>query len=187
MEEFLYELRIPKERVPVLIGKDGEVKRRIEEDTHSRMEIDSKEGDVFLRGSEAIPLFTAREIVMAIGRGFSPGNALLLLKTDYIFEIINLRDYSGKSKNTMERLKGRVIGKDGKARRTIEDLSEAAITVFGKTIGIIADAEGASMARYAIESLLQGSTHANVYKWLETKRRQLKRAELLTESFSKSI
>ena len=44
--EYRYELKIPKDRIAVLIGKNGEVKREIEELTESRIEIDSKEGDV---------------------------------------------------------------------------------------------------------------------------------------------
>ena len=34
------------------------------------------------------------------------------------------------------------------------------------------------IARQAITALLKGSTHANVYKWLEKKRRELKRGEI---------
>jgi len=37
MEEYSYELKIPKERVAVLIGKEGEVKRSIEDDTKTRI------------------------------------------------------------------------------------------------------------------------------------------------------
>ena len=36
MVEYSYELKIPKDRVAVLIGKDGEVKKSIEEDTKSK-------------------------------------------------------------------------------------------------------------------------------------------------------
>ncbi len=94
---------------------------------------------------------------------------------DYSLEIIDLRDYIGKSLDAMIRVKGRVIGKDGKSRRIIEELTECHISVFGKTISIIGLPETASNARKAIESLLRGSTHANVYKFLEKKRRDMKR------------
>ena len=35
--EFSYELKIPKERVAVLIGKKGEIKKRIEDETSSKI------------------------------------------------------------------------------------------------------------------------------------------------------
>ena len=73
-------------------------------------------------------------------------------------------------------MKGRIIGAEGKSRRTIEELTETNVSVYGKTVSIIGLAEGVDMARRAIETLLSGSPHANVYKWLEKKRRELKRA-----------
>jgi ribosomal RNA assembly protein len=177
-EEFSYELKIPKERVAVLIGKDGEVKKSIEEDTKTKIHVDSREGDVFIYGKDALGLYACREVISSVGRGFNPEIAVLLLRQDYVFEIINLAEYAGKSKNTMLRLKGRVIGKEGKSRKTIEDLSESHVSVYGKTIGIIGQPEGASMAKKAVEALLRGSTHANVYKWLEKRRRELKKRRM---------
>jgi ribosomal RNA assembly protein len=178
MEEFMYELRIPKERIAVLIGKNGEVKTDLEEHTKTKLKIDSKEGDVFISGEDALGLYTAREIVKAIGRGFNPEVAKLLLKQDFVLEIVEIIEYTNKSKNTLLRLKGRVIGKEGKSRKIIEDLTESSISVYGKTISVIGPSDSVNLARQAIISLLRGSTHANVYKWLEKKRRELKRREM---------
>ena len=179
MTSYSYELKIPKERVAVLIGKNGEIKKSLESDTKTNIKIDSEEGDVFIHGEDALGLFTAREVARSIGKGFNPEIAKLLLKQDYIIEVIGLKEFTGKSKNTLLRLKGRVIGKDGKSRRIIEDLSESHISVYGKFVSIIGTAESASMAKRAVEALLRGSTHANVYKWLEKKRRELKRKRIV--------
>lgn len=179
MDTFTYEIKIPKDRIAVIIGREGSIKKQLEDDTKTSLKVDSKEGDVFITGNDALGLYVAREIIRSIGRGFNPDVALLLLKQDYIFETINLLDYSGKSKETMLRIKGRVIGKEGKSRKYIEELTETNISVYGKTIGIIGSAENVSTAKYAIESLLMGSTHSSVYQWLEKKRKQLKRKEML--------
>lgn len=179
MIEYSYELKVPKNRVAVIIGKEGSIKKDIEESTKTKLTIDSKEGDIFVSGEDALGLYTAREIIKAIGRGFNPDIAKLLLKPDYIFEIVDLSEYVGKSKEAMLRLKGRVIGKEGKSRRLIEELTECNISVFGKTISIIGLPETAASARQAVESLLRGSTHANVYKWLERRRREMKRRAIM--------
>ena len=179
MVEYSYELKVPKNRVAVIIGKEGKVKKEIEEATKTKLDIDSKEGDVFVSGEDALGLYTAREIIKAIGRGFNPDLAKFLLKPDYIFEVVDLSEFVGKSKDAMLRLKGRVIGKEGKSRRLIEELTECNISVFGKTISIIGLPESAANARQAVESLLRGSTHANVYKWLEKRRRDLKRKAIM--------
>ncbi len=179
MVEYSYELKVPKSRVAVIIGKEGSVKKEIEEATKTKLNIDSKEGDVFVSGEDAIGLFTAREIIKAIARGFNPELAKLLLKPDYILEVIDISEYVDKSKDAMLRLKGRVIGKEGKSRKLIEELTECNISVFGKTISVIGLPELAACAHHAVESLLRGSTHANVYKWLEKRRRELKRRAIL--------
>jgi ribosomal RNA assembly protein len=178
MVEYSYELKVPKNRVAVIIGKEGSVKKEIEEATKTKLNIDSKEGDVFVSGEDALGLYTAREIIKAIGRGFNPDVAKLLLKSDYVFEVVDVSQYV-KSREAILRLKGRVIGKEGKSRRLIEELTECNVSVFGKTISIIGLPESAANARQAIESLLRGSTHANVYKWLEKRRRELKRRAIM--------
>ena len=183
MAQFSYDLKIPKERIAVLIGKKGEVKEQIESATKTKIKIDSEEGDVQVRGTDALGLFSTREIIKAIGRGFNPEVAMQLLKPDACFELISLTDYSKKDK--IARIKGRIIGTSGKARRHIEELTETYICVFGKTVGIIGTTEYVLLAKRAIESLLAGSTHSSVYNWLEKKRRELKMREL--EGFDKDF
>jgi ribosomal RNA assembly protein len=177
-EEYGYGLKIPKERVAVLIGKNGETKKQIEEETKTKIEVDSKEGEVFIHGKDALNLFSAREVVKSIARGFNPEIALLLLKGDYCFDMINLSDYT-KDKSDITRIKGRIIGREGKSRRTIEDLTETHISVYGKTISIIGLPEDVANARKAIENLVKGASHSNVYKWLEKRRRESKAKEMI--------
>ena len=179
MEEFSYTFKIPKERIAILIGKEGEVKKQIEEATKTKIDVDSKEGDVTISGTDGLQLYDAREVVRAIGRGFNPEVGLELLNVDIALEVIDIRDFAGKNTTTLVRLKGRVIGKEGKSRRVLEDLTETNISVYGKTVGVIGQVETLFLARRAIEMLLKGSTHANVYKWLEKQRTRLKRKDLV--------
>ena len=166
-QEYSYELKIPKERIAVLIGKKGEIKKRVEEETKTKINIDSKEGDVSVKGKDALGLLNAREVIKAIARGFNPDFALLLLKSDYILEIIDISEYTGKDKKSMTRAKGRVIGQEGKGRKTIETLTGCYICVYGKTVSIIGNPENATNAKRAVENLLRGAKHSNVYRWLE--------------------
>ena len=170
-EEFTYELKIPQERVAVLVGTKGETKQEIENVTSSKLDI-LPEGDVTITGSDGVLLYTTKEIIKAIARGFNPKIALLLLKQDYALEMIDMKDVAGKSKNTMQRLKGRVIGKGGKSREEIERLTNCHISVYGKTIGIIGETMEVALARQAVVMLLRGSMHKTVYSFLEKKKKE---------------
>lgn len=174
--DYSYELKITKERIAVLIGKDGEVKKELEDLTETQIDIDSKEGDVTIKGSDSIKMYALKEVIKAIGRGFNPEIARLLLKQDYVLEIIPLLDYLKKSH--LERVKGRVIGSAGKSRNTIERLTDTFIVVYGKTISILGESDGVVAAKKAIESLIAGSPHANVYKWLEKNRKKMKEKQI---------
>lgn len=175
---YTQELKIPKERVGVLIGKDGEVKKRIEHKADVSLDINSETGDVAISGEDSISVFDTRIVVQAIGRGFSPEIAIQLFNEECIMEVIEIKEYTGKSKKKMDRLRGRVIGEQGKSRKAIEHLTETAVSIYGKTICIVGGAERVSLARRAIEMLLGGSPHGPVYKMLERKQRELHRREL---------
>ncbi len=181
LDAYTFSLKIPKERIAVLIGKQGQGKTELEQQTKTKLNIDSEEGDVEIFSRDPIALFTAKEIIRAIGRGFNPLVALQLLKQDYIYEQIQLNDYF-KSKNHFIRVRGRLIGKDGKSRETIELLTETHISVYGKTVAVIGRVEQVSMAKQAILSLIQGSPHANVYKWLERRSKEFREAELADQA-----
>ncbi len=176
--EFAYDLKIPKERIAVLIGKNGEVKKELEDITKTKLEVDSKEGDVHIKGEDSLKLFQIRELVKAVGRGFNPDIARQLLKQDYVLEVLTLSDYV-PNKNHFERVKGRVIGANGKSRETIEDLTECYLSVYGKTVSIIGPAEQVVVAKKAVESLLTGSPHSNVYKFLEKNKARIKKEQML--------
>ena len=176
---FQYLIKVPDDRIGVLIGKNGKVKSEIEEKCKVQLEINSSSGDVVVSSSyeplsEMLP-FKAIEIISAISKGFSPQRANLLLRDeDLIFQIIDLKEYAGKSSNTMDRIKGRIIGQAGKSRRTIEELSGAYISVSDHTVALIGKFDEVRLANDAIIMILKGSTHKTVYEALQQARRKNK-------------
>jgi len=177
-DEYSYNIKIPKDRIAVLIGVKGRDKKELEDWSRAKINVDSIEGDVTITGKDALKLYELKEVVQAIARGFSPETAGLLLKPDYMLEIINLKDYGLDNPNKLRRVRARVIGTGGKARRVIEEMTSTQLSVYGKTIGIIGECNYVTTAKRAIELLIKGSMHATVYKWLEDQRRKARREEL---------
>jgi ribosomal RNA assembly protein len=175
-------LRIPKDRVGALIGPEGKTKKIIEGKLSVELQIDG-EGGVTLTLAENAEdpslLFRAKDVVTAIGRGFSPEHALRLVSDEEaILDVIDLRAIFGRSESDIRRIKGRAIGMEGKTRRTIEELTDTDVSVYGHTISIIGNMEQAQAAREAIQMLIDGSLHSTVYRFLHRKRREFKKKKL---------
>jgi len=174
---------IPLERVGVLIGTEGAVKNRIERGFSARLVIHSDTGlvEVYPSADSSDPttVLRARDAVVAIARGFSPERALGLLDDDIVLDIIDLRETLGKNEREIARLNGRVIGREGKIRRMIEEMTSAKVSVYGHTISMLGQYERVTAAREAIELLLKGKQHSTVYKLLRKIKSESKRRETL--------
>lgn len=171
-------LKIPKERVGVLIGKSGETKRELEDRTKTRIEVDSESGEVFISSTDEtedpLAVWKARDVVRAIGRGFSPERAFRLLEEGETLEVIDLTDVViGSDKNALPRVRGRIIGRKGRTRELIEEMSGTYVSVYGKTVAIIGNPIQVEVAKSAIEKLIRGSKHGSVYRFLERRKRDI--------------
>jgi len=175
--------RIPKDRIGALIGPEGKVKQVLEKRLRVSLTIDSETGDVTIMlapdAEDPSLLFRAQEVITAVGRGFSPDRAFRLVDDEEaILEVIDLREMFGTSQSELQRVKGRIIGQEGKTRRIIEELTEADVSVHGHTVAIIANMDQMEIAREAVKMLLRGSQHSTVYRYLHRKRRELKKKKL---------
>ena len=169
-------VRIPVDRVGAVIGKEGATKRYLEGEMGVAIQVDGKEGLVTLKSEAALgtDTFSATRVIEAIGRGFSPQKARRLLDEGTALEVIDLRGYAGRSANSLERIRGRVIGLKGKSRRVIEELTSCNLSVYGRTVSIIGEASHVQLASDAVRSLASGSQHKNVYNTLQKARTKRK-------------
>ena len=176
-------MKIPTERIGVLIGPDGTTKKNIESKLSVVLDIDGESGGVTITLADNAPdpssLFRAKEVVTALGRGFSPEHAFRLVRDDEaILDIIDLRSVFGRSETDINRVKGRIIGMNGKTRKIIEELTDANVAVYGHTVSLIGKVDEAEASREAIQMLIRGSMHGTVYRFLHRKRRELKKKKL---------
>ncbi len=177
----IHPIRIPSERIGVLIGPRGTTLEEIEERSGAEVTVDSETGEVFIDDEDVYdPLLAlnAQDVVKAIGRGFSPDRAFRLWQDDAYLHILDLTDYVGRKKNHLERVKGRIIGESGRTREHIESMTDVHLSVYGKTVGIIGAPAEADIARDAVKMLVEGRQHSTVYKMLEERRRELRMRDL---------
>lgn len=177
-----FRVRIPQERVGVLIGPDGSVKKKLETLFQVRLVIDGESGEV-----KVIPVegqedptanLKAQNAVQAIGRGFPPEKAFFLQKDEFMLDVIDLRDLVPKSRGNISRIKARIIGRDGKTRQVIEETTDAQVCVYGNTVSLIGGPSEVEIAKDAIFKLVGGSEHKTVYRYLSRMRHELKKERL---------
>ena len=181
-EEFI---KVPQDRIGTIIGKHGKTKEKIE----NNLGVEILVTDGVVKISEQTPadplsVWKAKDVVRAISRGFSPENAFKLFKNGKILEILNLKDYA-KTKKELLRKKGRVIGKNGKTREYIEEMTGASVSIYGKTISFIGDFENVYDAKKAATMILNGKPHSAAYRYLDTavkKRKKFNKITLWKES-----
>ena len=151
-------IKIPKDRINVLKSCSEEIKKKIEVD------IKTDENVIEIEG-EPLNVWKAKDIVIAIGRGFSPINSFQLLEEGKSLEVIDLKNIL-KTKKNIKRIKGRIIGKEGKSRENIEEITNSNISVYGKTVSIIANQEDIAKIKNGIEMIINGVRHTKVYSYL---------------------
>ncbi len=119
---------------------------------------------VSVRGSE-VNEYLVEQIIRAVDFGFDIDDALLLLNQEFVLEFIEVKEHT-RRKNLKD-VRSRIIGREGKAKRTIEKLTGAAVVINGNDIGVIVDADHLSATVQGIEGLISGSKHGNVFGFLE--------------------
>jgi len=171
MKEYV---KMPLDRIAVIVGPNGEVKEFIEEKSATNLNIDSHTGEIEIDIKDPIKGLRAKDVVNAIANGFSPEKAFRLFDDDLLFfETIDLSDIA-KTEKYLHRIKGRIIGGTGRTREIFENLTGVSISVYEKTISIIGYPEQNNIARKGIGMLLKGAHQKLVYTFLEKNAGELK-------------
>ncbi len=171
-------LMIPKNRVGVLIGPKGSVKKEIEERGRVQLRVDSQTGEVTIiprdpANDDPLLLLRAQSVVKAIGRGYTPEKAMFLFNDGYYLEVINLKEFTRNNKAKLVRLRSRLIGTRGRTRKTIEKMTKTSIVVQGSTVSIIGRYANMLLAKEAIMMIISGVDQNKVYGILEKRKKEL--------------
>ena len=140
-----------------------------------KIRINLVKGGAVIKGEE-LNEFIVEKILFAIDFGFDTEEALLLRDQNFVLEFIDIKKYT-RRKNLKD-VRARIIGKKGKARKKIEELTGGSIAIKGNKIGLIVDSTHLDSATNAIISLIQGSKHGNVFSYLEKQNKNLKKFDM---------
>ncbi|MCH8958311.1 MAG: DUF255 domain-containing protein [Proteobacteria bacterium] len=127
---------------------------------------DSKDGGFFgntdVHGEDE---YYGEKVIDALNFGFSFTTSILIKKENYIFEILNIKDYT--KRKDLERIRARIIGKSGKTLKALQELTKCYFELKDNNVGIIGDSEYIKNAQEAIIAIIRGAKQSNVYSFLE--------------------
>jgi len=176
-ESLSLSLLIPEDRISVVIGNKGKTKSEICKKCSDKIEIESETGEITITSTsknfDQYGALKARDIISAISSGFSPERAFRILDEETVLQILDLRNFTSSS-NSINRIKGRIIGEKGKARKNLEELTSTFISIYGHTIALIGNYEEMKLATDAIMLLVNGRSHKTVYEMLYQAKRRAK-------------
>lgn len=113
----------------------------------------------------AVNEYIALLVVEALALGFTLKQALSLKDEDKVFRKIHIRDFT-RRKNLHD-VRARLIGREGKTKRTIEEISDCDVVIGESVVGIIGNATTVDSAVQAAINVIKGSKQANAYRYLE--------------------
>jgi ribosomal RNA assembly protein len=137
-------------------------KKRLESKLNVKITHRGKE--VFVQGKPTDE-YIAEKIIDALNFGFPFSTAILIKEEDFIFEILNIKDYT--KRRDLKRIRARIIGKKGKTLQTLHQLTKCNFELKDNQVGIICSPEFLENGQEAIIYIIHGAKQSNVYNFLE--------------------
>ncbi len=166
---------ISDNRLGVLIGKGGEMRRILEK--MGGVKIIIKDGQVKVIGEDPLSVEKAKLVIKAIDMGFNPYDAVELFNENVTMQIFDIAEIT-PNEAAAKRQIARIIGEHGSAKRFLEKTLGVSIAIKGTKVAVIGEPESIGIARQVIERLAHGASHASAFRLAELRMAKVRREKL---------
>lgn len=140
-----------------------------------KIKIEIKDHRVVYEG-DSIDEYAAAQVFEAINFGFPIKKSLELSDAEVIFKRIHIKEYT---KRNLKDVQARLIGTQGKTKKTISDITNCEVLIKDGEVGILGDVESVDNACTAVVHIIKGSKQSNMYQFLERMNREKKKEPLV--------
>jgi ribosomal RNA assembly protein len=151
-------IQIYSEKLPRILKNKKILEKKL------KVKITNQGREVFVDGKPEDE-YTAEKVISALNFGFEFGIAILIKEEDNMFEVIAIKDHT--KRRDLSRIRARIIGKQGKTKKTFTNLTKCFFEIRDNEVGIIGEPEHIENAQTAIISIIKGTKQSNVYSYLE--------------------
>ncbi|MBI5226278.1 hypothetical protein HY994_03495 [Candidatus Micrarchaeota archaeon] len=163
---------LPQKTLNALQKNDSRMLQDIS--TRGKVELKLEKDGVEIEGDGGNE-WVAEQVIKALGFGFLAKQAYKLFSDDYFLDVLSLHDAFRGNEKKIIRYKARVIGVHGTAKKKLQDLSGAYLSITSEQIAILGEFEDIKSAKEAVLRLLEGCEHNGVYAYLEKENHRKKR------------
>eukprot|EP01132_Coremiostelium_polycephalum_P007671 gene7671-9438_t len=172
-EDEIRRVSIPFNRIAPLKANWQSIYEPIVNHLKLQIRMNLKTRKVELKSSSATKegnaLQKAADFVHAFSLGFEVNDAVALLRLDDLYiDSFDVEDVKNLKGDNLSRAIGRVAGKDGKTKFTIENTTKTRIVLADKRVHILGSYSNIRVAKDAICDLIIGSPPGKVYAKLRT-------------------
>jgi len=164
---YVNHLKVSKDRLGEIIGKKGSHKKDLERLTNTKIKI-FQNGEIEIRGEDSYSILQAKQVIEAVDCGFKYEEAKKIITQDYVLDFVSIKDLNLHWYHN-RRILGRIIGRKGLAKETIERLTGARIVVNESSlkVGILGYSDDVYYAKEAVLEIVRGTPHTRVFRKLE--------------------
>ncbi|KAK9805008.1 hypothetical protein WJX73_000773 [Symbiochloris irregularis] len=164
---------VPQHRLTPLKTSWMSLYKPVTENMQLDMRMNLKSKKVEIKTKPGTPdmgnLQKAADFVQAFVLGFDPADAIALLRLDDLYvECFEIKDVKTLRGEHLSRCIGRLAGKGGKTKFTIENATKTRVVLADTRIHILGSYQNIRVCRDAICSLILGSPPGKVYSRLRT-------------------